>query len=67
VEPTSHRKIQRAVRPGAPSLKAIEQCLMRLEFILSDADDETLMRWLQESVPSYQPATVKNAQAASSS
>ncbi|HKY72742.1 MAG TPA: nucleoside-diphosphate sugar epimerase/dehydratase [Nitrospira sp.] len=67
VEPTSHRKIQRAVRPGAPSLKAIEQCLMRLEYVLGDADDEALMRWLQEAVPSYQPAAIKKAQATSSS
>jgi FlaA1/EpsC-like NDP-sugar epimerase len=65
VVPTSHSKIQRAVRAGATSFAAIEQCLMRLDLVLSDGDDETLIRWLQEAVPSYQPVTTKNAQATS--
>jgi FlaA1/EpsC-like NDP-sugar epimerase len=65
VEPTLHPKIQRAVRTGASSMVAVEQCLMRLELVLSDGDDETLIRWLQEAVSSYQPVTVRKAQAIS--
>jgi hypothetical protein len=38
---------------------------MRLELVLSDGDDETLIRWLQEAVSSYQPVTVRKAQAIS--
>jgi len=66
VEPTLHPKIQRAVRGGISSMAAVEQCLMRMEVVLSDGDNETLMRWLQQAVPSYQPVTSRNAQATSS-
>ncbi|HEX6949945.1 MAG TPA: polysaccharide biosynthesis protein, partial [Nitrospira sp.] len=65
VEPTLHPKIQRAVRTGASSMVALKQCLMRLELALSDGDDDTLIRWLQEAVPSYQPVTIRKAQAIS--
>ena len=65
VEPTLHPKIQRAVRTGASSMVAVKQCLMRLELALSDGDDDTLIRWLQEAVPSYQPVTIRKAQATS--
>jgi FlaA1/EpsC-like NDP-sugar epimerase len=61
VVPTSHSKIQRAIRTGAPSFRAVEQRLMRIDLILSDGDDDALIRWLQEAVPSYQPVTTKNA------
>jgi FlaA1/EpsC-like NDP-sugar epimerase len=62
VEPTSHPKIQRAIRGDASSTAALEQCVMRAELILSDGDDESLIRWLQEAVPSYQPVTHRKAQ-----
>jgi FlaA1/EpsC-like NDP-sugar epimerase len=55
VEATLHPKIHRALRTGPPSFAGIEQSLMRLELVLTDGDDETLMRWLQGAVPSYQP------------
>ena len=59
---TLHPKIQRALRSGASSMTAIEQSLIRLEMLMSDGDDETLVRWLQEAVPSYQPLTHRKAQ-----
>ena len=67
VVPTSHPKIQRAVRNGASSFNAVEQSLMRLDLVLSDGDDEALLRWLQEAVPSYQPVMSKKAQTTSRS
>jgi FlaA1/EpsC-like NDP-sugar epimerase len=65
VESTLHPKIHRAVRNGPSSMAAVEQCLMRLDAVLSDGDDEALIRWLQEAVPSYQPVASRNAQATS--
>ena len=65
VKTTSHPKIQRAVRTGAASFTAIEQSLMRLDLVLSDGDDEALIRWLQEAVPSYQPVAMRRTQATS--
>ena len=67
VKTTSHPKIQRAVRTGAASFTAIEQSLMRLDLVLSDGDDEALIRWLQEAVPSYQPVAMRKPQATSPS
>ena len=67
VEPTSHPKIQRAVRTSAPSSAAVEQSLMRLDLVLSEGDDDGLIRWLQEAVPSYQPVTTKKPQTTSRS
>ena len=61
VEPTSHPKIQRAVKNGTPSA-LIEQSIMRLEMALSDGNDETLIRRLQEAVPSYQPVSIQKTQ-----
>jgi FlaA1/EpsC-like NDP-sugar epimerase len=65
VEPTLHPKIQRAIRTGVSAMAAIEQTMMRLEVALSDGDDEALIRWLQEAVPSYQPMTSRKAHATS--
>jgi FlaA1/EpsC-like NDP-sugar epimerase len=60
VEATLHPKIQRAFRTAPPSFAGIEQSLMRLELLLTDGDDETLMRWLQGAVPSYQPHAIND-------
>jgi hypothetical protein len=57
-----HPKIQRALRSGGSSMTPIEQCLMRLELVMTDGDDESLIRWLQEAVPSFQPVTSRKAQ-----
>jgi FlaA1/EpsC-like NDP-sugar epimerase len=65
VEPTSHPKIQRAVRNGTPSFADIEQSAIRLEMVLSDGDDEALIRRLQDAVPSYQPISSRRTQPAS--
>ena len=62
IEPTPHPKIQRAVRSHAPSAASVEQSVMRLEMVLSDGDDDALIRRLQEAVPSYQPIAVQNTQ-----
>ena len=59
VETTPHPKIQRAVRNGKPSFAGIEQSISRLEMALTDGDDETLIRLLQEAVPSYQPISIQ--------
>lgn len=65
VEPTSHPKIQRAVKHGTRSFAGIEQSIMRLEMVVSHGDDEALIRRLQEAVPSYQPIAVQKSQPAS--
>lgn len=65
VEPTSHPKIQRAVKHGTRSFSGIEQSIMRLEMVVSHGDDEALIRRLQEAVPSYQPIAVQKSQTAS--
>ena len=65
VKSTSHPKIQRALRSGASSMTAVEQSLMRLELVMSDGDDESLIRWLQQAVPTYQPVSSRKVQATS--
>ena len=65
VEPTSHPKIQRAVRNGTPLFADIEQSAIRLEMVLSDGDDEALIRRLQDAVPSYQPISSRRTEPAS--
>ncbi|WP_455376977.1 polysaccharide biosynthesis protein, partial [Petrachloros mirabilis] len=61
VEPTSHQKIQRAVRNGESSMKRVEESIAQLETALCGGDDETLVRRLQEAVPSFQPLYVRSA------
>ena len=65
VEPTSHPKIQRAVKHGPRSFAGIEQSIMGLEMVVSHGDDEALIRQLQEAVPSYQPIAVQKSLPAS--
>ena len=60
VESTLHPKIQRAVR--ASSLVAFDQCLRRVELVMAGGDDESLIRWLQDAVPSYQPMASRKTQ-----
>ncbi|HZH49093.1 MAG TPA: polysaccharide biosynthesis protein, partial [Nitrospira sp.] len=62
VEPTAHPKIMRAVRSDGPVLEGIERSMIRLEMAIGEEDEETLIRRLQEAVPSYQPLMNKNAQ-----
>jgi FlaA1/EpsC-like NDP-sugar epimerase len=62
VETTAHPKIQRAVRSDKLSFAGIEKSISRLEMALTDGDDETLIRLLQEVVPSYQPISIQKTQ-----
>jgi len=62
VEPTAHPKIMRAVRSDGPSFEGVERSMIHLEMAIGEEDEETLIRRLQEAVPSYQPLMNKNAQ-----
>lgn len=62
VEPTSHPKVHRVIKNAPCSSERIEQSIVHLEAALCRGDDETLIRRLQEAVPSYTPVSFNKAQ-----
>ncbi len=62
VAPTSHPKIRRALKSGAPSFERVEEAVRRLESALCEGDDEAVIRRIQEAVPSYQPLSPQKVQ-----
>ena len=64
VEPTSHPKIQCAIKKTLPLSDEIEKFLLQLEMALGEKDDEIVVRRLQDIVPSFQPFSAQKVQPA---
>ena len=57
VEPTSHVKIRRAIRPPEMQSDRLGQAIAALETAVGQGDDDELIRRLKEAVPTYTPAS----------